>query len=82
MATEVSRLDDQLKRALEGEAWHGPSVLESLAGISAAQAAIHPIAGAHSIWELVLHILSDYELASLECRHRRAQYLLPYSVQR
>lgn len=62
MTTEVNRLEEQLRRALEGEAWHGPSVLESLAGLSAAQAASHPIAGAHSIWELVLHVRSDYDL--------------------
>jgi uncharacterized damage-inducible protein DinB len=62
MTTEVNRLDEQLRRALEGEAWHGPSVLEVLDGLSASQAASHPIAGAHSIWEIVLHIVSDYEL--------------------
>ncbi|HEX9006436.1 MAG TPA: DinB family protein [Bacteroidota bacterium] len=62
MSTEVNRLEELLRRALEGEAWHGPSVLELLAGLSAAQAASHPIAGAHSIWELVLHIASDYDL--------------------
>ena len=62
MTSEVGRLDDQLKRALEGDAWHGPAVLELLAGVSAAQAASHPIAGAHSIWELVLHIGSDHDL--------------------
>ena len=59
---EVNRLEEQLRRALEGEAWHGPSVLELLAGVSAAQAASHPIAGAHSIWELVLHLRTDYDL--------------------
>ena len=62
MTTEANRLEDQLRRTLEGEAWHGPSVLELLAGVSAAQAASHPIAGAHSIWELVLHIRTDYDL--------------------
>ncbi len=62
MSPEINRLDEQLRRALEGEAWHGPSVLELLAGVSAAQAASHPIAGAHSIWELVLHLRSDYDL--------------------
>lgn len=62
MTAEVNRLEEQLRRALEGEAWHGPSVLESLTGLSAAQAASHPIAGAHSIWELVLHLSSDYDL--------------------
>lgn len=62
MTTEVNRLEEQLRKALEGEAWHGPSVLETLDGLSAAQAASHPIAGAHSIWELVLHLSSDYDL--------------------
>jgi len=62
MKTELQRLEEQLERALEGEAWHGPSVLEVLDGVSAHQAAAHPIAGAHSIWELVLHLHSDYSL--------------------
>jgi uncharacterized damage-inducible protein DinB len=62
MQAELSRLEEQLGRALEGEAWHGPSVLEVLEGVTAAQAAAHPIAGAHSIWELVLHLCSDYSL--------------------
>ena len=62
MAREIKRLEEQLKRALEGEAWHGPSVVESLAGVSADEAAAHPIPGAHSIWEIVLHLTSDYSL--------------------
>ncbi len=62
MGRETRRLEEQLQRAFEGEAWHGPSVLESLAGVTAAQAARHPVAGAHSIWELVRHIASDYTL--------------------
>jgi uncharacterized damage-inducible protein DinB len=62
MSGELRRLDEQLRRVLEGEAWHGPSLLESLAGVSAQQAAARPIAGAHSIWELVLHLGSDYSL--------------------
>ena len=56
------RLEEQLGRALEGKAWHGPSVLEALEGVSAEQAAAHPIAGAHSIWELVLHLCGTYGL--------------------
>ena len=54
--SEKKRLNDQLKRAFEGTAWHGPSVSEVLAGVNAQQAAAHPVAGAHSIWELALHI--------------------------
>lgn len=62
MKTELQRLVEQLERSLEGEAWHGPSVLEVLEGVSANQAAAHPVAGAHSIWELVQHLCSDYDL--------------------
>jgi uncharacterized damage-inducible protein DinB len=54
--TEIDRIRDQYRRAFEGEAWHGPSVLSILNGVTAEQAAAHPIPGAHSIWELTLHI--------------------------
>ena len=53
---EVRRLSDQLKRSYEGHAWHGPALRELLEGVSAAAAAARPIPGAHSIWELVLHV--------------------------
>ena len=53
---EVIRIGSQLKRAFEGKAWHGSSLLELLADVSAEQAASKPTGGAHSIWELVLHI--------------------------
>ena len=54
--SESARIADQLRRAFEGEAWHGDSLFEILKGVTAAQAAARPIAGAHSIWELALHI--------------------------
>jgi uncharacterized damage-inducible protein DinB len=54
--SETERIADQLRRAFDGDAWHGDSVLEILRGVDAKTAAAHPIAGAHSIWELVLHI--------------------------
>ena len=56
MASEVTRIQDQLQRAFVGGAWHGPSVLELLADVDADKAAARPIAGAHNIWELTLHI--------------------------
>jgi uncharacterized damage-inducible protein DinB len=54
--SETARLADQIRRAFEGEAWHGDSVVEILQGVDAAMAEAHPIKNAHSIWELVLHI--------------------------
>jgi uncharacterized damage-inducible protein DinB len=56
MASELARIRGELRRAFEGEAWHGPAVLELLRDVTVQQAAARPIAGAHSIWELVLHI--------------------------
>lgn len=56
MTTECARIADQLHRAFEGQAWHGPSLKELLADVDAEQAAARPIANAHSIWELVSHI--------------------------
>src|SRR5262245_37753895 len=54
--SEVERILDQLKRAYEGNAWHGPSIREALEGVTAAQAHARPLGNAHSIWELVQHI--------------------------
>ncbi|PYX21875.1 MAG: hypothetical protein DMG82_16520 [Acidobacteria bacterium] len=53
---EPALLADQLRRAFEGDAWHGPALLELLTDIDAPTAAMHPIKDVHSIWELVLHI--------------------------
>ena len=53
---EIERITDQLERAFKGEAWHGPSVLEIIEGMSSQQAAARPFDGIHSIWEIVLHI--------------------------
>src|SRR5262245_59839004 len=54
--TETHRINSQLKRAQEGQAWHGPSLHELLDGVTAEQASARPISNAHSIWELVNHI--------------------------
>ncbi|HZR30981.1 MAG TPA: DinB family protein [Terriglobales bacterium] len=63
---EIARITDQLKRAFDGEAWHGDSVMEILADVDAKTAAARPIPGAHSIWEIVNHV-SAWEEA---LRHR------------
>lgn len=49
-------LAGQVLLAYKGPAWHGASLAENLAGLTAADAAAHPVAGAHSVWELVLHM--------------------------
>jgi uncharacterized damage-inducible protein DinB len=42
--------------------WHGPALADLIGDVTAEQAAEHPIASAHSIWELVLHITSWTEI--------------------
>lgn len=54
--SETAGIADQLRRAFNGDAWHGPALLELLEGIDAATAAAKPLPDVHSIWELVLHI--------------------------
>lgn len=53
---ELMRIADLLDRAGHGDAWHGPPVDSTLAGITAEQASARPVAGGHSIWEIALHI--------------------------
>jgi uncharacterized damage-inducible protein DinB len=62
VSSELERLEAQLKNSFEGPAWHGPSVLETLEDVTPEAAAAHPLAGAHSIWELVLHLAATYRL--------------------
>ncbi|HEV2801056.1 MAG TPA: DinB family protein [Pyrinomonadaceae bacterium] len=54
--TEIERLADQLERAFYRDAWCGASLLEALEGVGAERAAARPLARAHSIWEIVLHV--------------------------
>jgi len=53
---EIARIVDQLEREHAGDPWHGSPLSAILNGVTWQQAASKPIAEAHSIWELVLHI--------------------------
>ena len=53
---ESRRIADQLRRSLQGVAWHGPSLLEILDDVSADEAAARPLPAAHSIGEIVAHV--------------------------
>ncbi len=70
---EIERIEDQSRRAFEGDAWHGPAVLEVLEDVTAAQAAAHPIGGAHSIWELALHIAAWEDACRRRLKGDRAE---------
>ena len=55
-ASGAAELARELQSLAQGDTWHGPALHELLEGVSAEAAGAHPIAGAHSIWELVLHV--------------------------
>jgi uncharacterized damage-inducible protein DinB len=49
---------DQLQRISNGDPWYGDSIQRLTGDLTAGEAGARPIPGAHSIWELVLHITS------------------------
>lgn len=54
--SESITLADQVSRIHAGDPWYGDPITKVLEGLNARDAAAHPIRGAHSIWELVLHL--------------------------
>ena len=62
MDREPARLANHIKRTVAGPMWHGQALNELLDGVSHDQAAARPIAGAHTIWEIVLHLTATYDL--------------------
>lgn len=67
---ETPRILDQLRRAFDGDAWSGPSLQSTLAGITAAQAAARPLAGTHSIGEIVRHLTAWVDIVAQRIRQR------------
>ena len=71
--TEPARIADQLRRAFDGDAWHGPALLELLQDMDAATAAAKPLPNVHSIWELVMHIAAWDEAATRRLAGEKTQ---------
>ena len=54
--SEKHRIIDLSSRVMEGDPWHAGNIAALLADVTAEEAAARPIPGAHSIWQLVLHM--------------------------
>jgi uncharacterized damage-inducible protein DinB len=65
-----STIASHIERTVSGPMWHGSALNELLDGVTHEQAAAHPIAGAHSIWELVLHITAWADIACERLNNR------------
>jgi uncharacterized damage-inducible protein DinB len=72
--TEIDRIEDQLRKSVEGGAWHGPSLNELLNDVTPAEAAAAPVKGAHSIWEITLHVIITLQLVLERLEGKPASY--------
>ena len=54
--SEKRRIVDLSSRVMEGDPWHAGNIASLLSDVTAVEAAARPIPGAHSIWQLVLHM--------------------------
>jgi len=55
-ANELELIAGQIESGYNEGAWPGVSVRGLFRGMTAAEAAAHPIKGAHSAWEIALHL--------------------------
>ena len=69
--SRARHLGSSLERTMTGPMWHGPALADVLTGVTAKRAAAHPVAGAHSIWEIVLHIIAWAEIARARLKGQR-----------
>jgi uncharacterized damage-inducible protein DinB len=53
---ELERIADQFRRAYDGDAWHGTPLRTLLADVPPEHADARPIAGAHTLREIVRHL--------------------------
>ena len=67
---EVGRIARQMERAFDTESWTGVSTRGLLADVDAARARARPVPGAHSIWEIVLHLTAWARIAEERLRGR------------
>jgi hypothetical protein len=69
---ELARIDDELRRAYDGDCWHGPPLRVVLAGVTAATAAARPSQLAHPVWALVNHLAAWVEVTARRIAEWRA----------
>jgi hypothetical protein len=54
--SRAAQLAKHVERTVVGPMWHGPALSQLLDGVTHDRAAARPIPGAHTIWEIVLHV--------------------------
>ena len=77
MSSYAQRLAERLARTVTGPMWHGPALDELLDHVTASDAAARPVPGAHSIWELALHVAVWAEISRERLDGRALAYPAP-----
>jgi uncharacterized damage-inducible protein DinB len=70
--SETERLLEQYDRVMHSDAWHGDAIWQILDSFSAECAAARPVADAHSIWEILMHMTLWEGVASRRLAGERA----------
>jgi hypothetical protein len=70
--SEMDRITAHYDQVMEGSAWHGDPAWQVLEGIPAATAAVRLLPAAHTIWEIVMHMIFWEEVATERLAGRRA----------
>lgn len=73
VVAERARILDELRRAWDGDPWHGDSLRTILHGLTAESAAAHPLPDAHTAWEIVLHLTAWTREVTRRLRDRVAR---------
>lgn len=61
--SETERIATELRYFYDGPSWLGPSLKELITDVGEDRARERPVQGAHTIWELVLHITAWLRIA-------------------
>ena len=72
LSGERARIYDELRRAYDGDAWHGPPLREVLKGATGARAAAQHPRLTHSVWVLVNHLAAWTEVVAQRITEWRA----------
>ena len=61
--SRANTLAKHIERTVTGPMWHGPALAQVLQTVTHDRASTRPIAGTHTIWEIVLHVAVWAEIA-------------------
>ncbi len=74
MTTECERLAEQIHRAYFDGGWIEVSIHDLFYSLTATEAAAHPITGAHSAWEIALHLSFWHDAVSRRLGGETVEY--------